>query len=51
VERQLVGGRLWWLFMVGASVANFGASLLVREDSSVHRRVVFDESDEEDEEE
>jgi hypothetical protein len=35
MDRQLLGGRLWWVFMVGASIANFTCSLWVKGDLPV----------------
>lgn len=47
MDGQVMGGRLWWIFMVGMSLVNFGICSLVASDSSGTRGDLADEFDEE----
>lgn len=42
MSSNVLGGRLWWVFMVGISVINLGAALRVED-----KRVVATEEEEE----
>lgn len=42
-----MGGRLWWIFMVGMSLVNFGVCSLVAPDNNGTLGVVSNEFDEE----
>jgi hypothetical protein len=47
MDRQLLGGRLWWLFMVVASAINFAFALLVKGDLPVSDQLsAIDEEEE-----
>ncbi|UOH81417.1 hypothetical protein LQV05_004086 [Cryptococcus neoformans] len=47
MDGQVMGGRLWWIFMVGMSLVNFGICTLVAPDSNGTHGDVADEFDEE----
>ncbi|AAW41597.2 expressed protein [Cryptococcus deneoformans JEC21] len=47
MDGQVMGGRLWWIFMVGMSLVNFGICSLVASDSNGTRGDLADEFDEE----
>ncbi|OWZ34735.1 hypothetical protein C343_01229 [Cryptococcus neoformans C23] len=47
MDGQVMGGRLWWIFMVGMSLVNFGICTLVAPDSNGNHGDVADEFDEE----
>ncbi|WVQ87383.1 hypothetical protein IAS59_001107 [Cryptococcus gattii] len=47
MDGQVMGGRLWWIFMVGMSLVNFGVCSLVAPDSNGTFGDVSNEFDEE----